>query len=135
MEQIGRSLAEVSEFGHNLGVDVRVCVHGEGTDRIPVIKKIIDYADNPYVYVNWNCSSHDTDEEGLEKNFNMVKDRIKGVHLHDLYNEDYPYRSFLELLRDHDNTIYCNAEIDQSCEPITLMKYYRALFLAYQNEL
>lgn len=135
MKQIGKSLGEVSEFGHNLGVDVRVCVHGNGTDRIPVIKKIIDYSNNPYVYVNWNCSAHDTDGEGLEKNFNMVKDRIKGVHMHDLYNEDYPYRSFLELLRDHDNTIYCNAEIDQSCEPITLMKYYRALFLAYQNEL
>jgi sugar phosphate isomerase/epimerase len=135
MEQIGKSLGEVSEFGHNLGVDVRVCVHGNGTDHVPVIKKIIDYANNPYVYVNWNCSLNDTKGEGLEKNFNMIKDRIKGVHMHDLYSEDYPYRSFLKLLRDHDHTVYCNAEIDQSCEPITLMKYYRALFLAYQDEL
>ena len=31
------------------------------------------------------------------------------------------------------HTIYCNAEIDKSCETITLMKYYRALFLAYQD--
>jgi sugar phosphate isomerase/epimerase len=135
MEQIGKALAEVGQFGHDVGVDIRVCVHGRGTDRVPVIKKIIDYADNPYVYVNWNCSPHDIDGGGLEKNFNMVKDRIKGVHMHELYNEDYPYRRFLELLREHDHTIYCNAEINGSCEPITLMKYYRALFLAYQNEL
>ncbi len=135
MEQIGKSLAEVSQFGHDVGVDVRVCVHGRGTDRVPVIRKILDYANNPYVYVNWNCSPHDTDGDGIEANFNMLKDRIKGVHMHDLYNEDYPYRRFLELLREHDPTVYCNAEINQSCEPITLMKYYRALFLAYQNEL
>ncbi|MDX1285885.1 MAG: TIM barrel protein, partial [Draconibacterium sp.] len=35
MEQIGKSLAEVGEFGHNVGVDVRVCVHGKGTAEIP----------------------------------------------------------------------------------------------------
>jgi len=135
MEQIGKALTEVGEYGHNLGVDVRVCVHGKGTDRVPVIKKIIDYADNPYVYVNWNCSSHDTDGGGLEENFNMMKDRIKGVHMHDLFNENYPYRHFFKLLREYDHTVYCNAEISQSCEPLTLMKYYRALFLAYQDEL
>jgi len=135
MEQIGKSLAEVGQFGHDVGVDVRVCVHGRGTDRVPVIKKIIDYAGNPYVYVNWNCSPHDTDGGGLEENFNMIRDRIKGVHMHDLFNEDYPYRRFLKLLREHDHTVYCNAEISQSSDPVTVMKYYRALFLAYQNEL
>ncbi|MGM0621973.1 MAG: sugar phosphate isomerase/epimerase family protein [Bacteroidota bacterium] len=135
MEQIGKALAEVGEFGHNVGVDVRVCAHGDGTRNIPVIKKIIDYGDNPYIYVNWNCSSTDLEDGGLEENFNSIKDRIKGVHMHELHNEKYPYRQFLKLLRDHDHTVYCNAEIDKSCEPITLMKYYRALFLAYQDEL
>lgn len=135
LEQIGKSLAEVGKVGNNLGVDVRVCVHGRGTDRIPVIKKIIDYSNSPYVYVNWNCSSNDFKGEGLENNFNMVKDRIRGVHMHNLFDETYPYRQFLKLLRDTDSTVYCNAEINQSCEPITLMKYYRALFLAYQDEL
>ena len=133
MEQIGKSLAEVGTFGHNLGVDVRVCVHGSGTNRVPVIKKIIDYSQCPYVYVNWNCNVTDLEDGGLVKNFNSIKDRLKGVHLHELFNEDYPYRQFLQLVREHDPSIYCNAEINQSCEPITLMKYYRALFLAYQN--
>lgn len=135
MEQIGKSLAEVGEFGHNLGVDVRVCAHGDGTRNIPVIRKIIDYGNSPYIYVNWNCSSTDLEGEGLEANFNSIKDRIKGVHMHELHNENYPYRQFLKLLREHDHTVYCNAEIDKSSDPITLMKYYRALFLAYQDEL
>lgn len=135
MEQIGKSLAEVSLVGHNLGVDVRVCAHGDGARNIPVIRKIIDYSESPYVYVNWNCNQTDTEDGGLVKNFNLIKDRIKGVHMHNLFSEAYPYRQFLELLRNYDPTIYCNAEINQSCEPVTLMKYYRALFLAYQNEL
>ena len=134
MEQIGRSLAEVGEFGHNLGVDVRVCVHGNGTDHIPVIRKILDYSNSKHVYVNWNCSPNDTAGEGLEKNFNMVKDQIRGIHMHELHSE-YPYRAFFKLLRESGYKGYCNAEISESCEPIRLMQYYRTLFFAFQDEI
>jgi sugar phosphate isomerase/epimerase len=133
MEKIGKSLAEVGEFGHNLGVDVRVCVHGNGTNSVPVIKKIIDYSKSPYVYVNWNCDATDVQGEGLVANFNSVKDRIKGVHLHDMTDEKYPYRLFFKLLSESGYKGYCNAEVDESCEPIKFMKYYRALFLALQD--
>lgn len=134
MEQIGKSLAEVGEFGHSLGVDVRVCVHGKGTADVPVIRQILDHADSEHVYVNWNCNMNDFAGEGLEKNFNMLRDRIRGVHMHELFSE-YPYREFLTLLRGSGYTGYCNAEIDQSCDPIPLMHYYRALFLAFQDEI
>jgi sugar phosphate isomerase/epimerase len=134
MEQIGRSLAEVGEFGHNLGVDVRVCVHGRGTDEIPVIRKILDYSGSGHVYVNWNCSPNDVKGAGLKANFDMVKDKIRGVHMHDLTG-DYPYREFLTLLRESGYKGYCNAEIKPSCEPVRLMNYYRTLFLAFQDEI
>ena len=133
MEQIGKSLAEVGEFGHNLGVDVRVCVHGNGTNSVPVIKKIIDYSQNPYVYVNWNCDATELQGEGLVANFNSVKDRIRGVHLHDMWDDKYPYRLFFRLLSENGYKGYCNAEVDESSEPIKFMKYYRALFLALQD--
>jgi sugar phosphate isomerase/epimerase len=133
MEQIGKALAEVGEFGHNLGVDVRVCVHGKGTNSVPVIKKIIDYSQSPYVYVNWNCDATDVQGEGFIANFNSVKERIKGVHLHDMSDEKYPYRLLFKLLRESGYKGYCNAEVDQSSEPVKFMKYYRALFLALQN--
>ena len=133
MEQIGKSLGEVGDFGHNVGVDVRVCVHGKGTDEVQVIKKILDYSDSEHVYVNWNCNPKDVEDPGLQKNFEAVKDRIRGVHMHEL-TSDYPYREFLKLLRESGYTGYCNAEIDASCEPIRMMEYYRTLFLAFQDE-
>ena len=134
LKQTGEALAEVGEFGHNLGVDVRVCVHGTGTGNIPAMKKILDYSQSDHVYINWNCMESDVEGEGLEKNFNMVKDRIRGVHLHEL-TSDYPYREFLKLLRESGYNGYCNAEIESSCEPVRLMKYYRKLFLALQDEI
>lgn len=133
MEQIGKALAEVGAFGHDNGIEIRVCVHGSGTNTPPVIKKIIDYSRSPYVYVNWNCGEPDVTDGGLEHNFNLLKDRIKGVHMHELYDQNYPYRLFLKLLTESGYKGYCNAEVGQSCEPVSFMKYYRALFLALQN--
>ena len=68
-------MAEVGEFGYNNGVEVRICVHGTKTNRPSVIKKIIDYSQSPHVYVNWNCNPEDTEENGIEYNFNLLKDR------------------------------------------------------------
>jgi sugar phosphate isomerase/epimerase len=133
MEQIGKALAEVGEFGYNNNVEVRICIHGNKTNRVSVIKKIIDLSQNPHVYVNWNCNMEDIEEEGLEYNFNLVKDRLKGVHLHELWEIKYPYRKFFKLLTESGYKGYCNAEIDGNQDPIRLMKYYRALFLAYQD--
>jgi sugar phosphate isomerase/epimerase len=131
-EQIGKALAEVGQFGHDHGVDIRVCVHGKGTDYVPKIKKMIDYSASPYVYVNWNCSPHDAEGEGLENNFNMLKDRIRNIHMHELY-EDYPYREFFKLLKKANYQGYCDAEIAASPEPIRTMHYYCTCFLALQN--
>jgi sugar phosphate isomerase/epimerase len=134
MEQIGRSLAEVGDFGRNHGVEIRVCVHGQGTNSVSVIKKIIDYSRSPYVYVNWNCDPSDPGGEGLEFNFNLVKDRIRGVHMHDLHDPEYPYRHLFKLLSESGFKGYCNAEIERvSCEPVEYMKCYKGLFLALQN--
>lgn len=133
MKQIGKSVAELGLFGHNLGVEVRLEEHGQDTDNIPVIKKIIDYADSPYVYVIWNSSPNDVLEEGLEAHFNMVKDRIRCVHLRELFN-GYPWRKFFSLLRQSGYEGYLDAELsEQSCEPIRMMNNYHTLFLALQD--
>lgn len=134
IEQIGKALAEVGEFGYNLGVDVRVCAHGRGTAEIPVVKSIFDASGSNHVYMNWNCNPTDDDGAGLEANFNTIKDRIKGIHLHEMYSE-YPYRKFFSLLRESGYKGYCNAEIAASSDPIRVMKYYKALFMALQNQI
>jgi len=136
MEQIGKALAEVGSYASNYGVEIRVCVHRSGTNSVTVIKKIIDYSQSPYVYVNWNCDPSDQAGEGLVYNFNSVKERIKGVHMHDLYDPVYPYRHFFKLLSESGYKGYCNAEIGRvSCEPVEYMKCYKGLFLSLQNAL
>lgn len=133
MEQIARALTEVAEFGHNNGVEVRICVHGNKTNRVTVIKKILDLSPSKHVYVNWNCNPEDTEGQGLEYNFNLVRDRIRGVHMHELWDTEYPYRQLFKLLSESGYKGFCHAEIDENDDPVRLMKYYRALFLAYQN--
>ena len=135
MQRIGKSVAECARVGNDLGVEVRLEEHGRRTDNIPVIKKIIDYSESPYVYVIWNSSPNDVLGEGLEAHFNMVKDRIRCVHLRELFN-GYPWRQFFSLLSQSGYKGYLDAELsDQSCEPIRMMNNYHALFLALQNAL
>jgi len=134
MEQIGKALAEVGDYAHNFGVEIRVCVHGEGTSSVPIIKRIIDFSQSPYVFVNWNCNPSDSADKGLKYNFDLIRDRIKGVHMHELHDPTYPYRHFFKLLSDSGYKGYCNAEIARvSCEPVEYMKCYKGLFLALQN--
>jgi hypothetical protein len=132
LRQIGRSLAEVGTFAHDHGVEIRVEVHGSGTNIVAKVKKMVDYSECPYVYVNWNCDRNDVKAPGLEANFDSVKHCLRNVHLHDL-SDDYPYRRLFQLLRQSGYQGYCDAEISESPEPIRLMKYYHTLFLALQD--
>lgn len=132
MRQIGKALAEVCPFAHEHGVKIALEVHGSGTNIVAKVKQMVDYAQCPYAYVNWNCDANDVKGPGFDANFASVKDRIANVHMHELF-EDYPYRRLFELLKQSGYTGYCDAEIPDSKEPIRLMKYYRATFLALQD--
>lgn len=135
LAQIGRALAEVGKFAADHGVEIRVSNHGRGTNRIQVTKRILDCADSKDVYVNWNCDKSDVEAPGFEANFNLVKDRIRNIHMHELWNEEYPYRKLFSLLQASGYQGYCDAEVPPSCEPLRLMRYYRGLFLALQDAL
>ena len=144
LEQIGKSVSECATTGYNLGVQVRLEEHGQGTANIPVIKKILDYAHNPNVWIIWNNSDSDytgkylpKGYEGmsLEDQFNLVKGRIGNVHLRELYT-DYPWRKLFSLLSKSGYKGYLDIELsDESCEPVRMMKNYRVGFLALQNAL
>jgi sugar phosphate isomerase/epimerase len=110
LEQIGKSLGEVGEFGDSHGVQIRLEVHGSGTALLPNIKRIIDIANHPNVGVCWNSNPTDLDGRGFDFNFDLVKDRIFVVHLRDLYLEDYPFRRLFQRLNDLGFQGYCLAE-------------------------
>jgi len=133
LEQIGTSLRELGEFGDSHGVQIRLEVHGTGTSLLPHIKTIMDVANHKMVGVCWNSNQSDLDGEGFDYNFNLVKDKIFTVHMRDLYLEEYPFRRLLARLNESGFSGYCLAEIPQSTDPVRVMKYFRALWLAYQN--
>jgi sugar phosphate isomerase/epimerase len=133
LKQIGRSLAEVGSKAAELGIEVRLEVHGQGTSRLPSVKKILDHAAHPNVFVCWNSNQTDLEDGGLDANFQLVKERIHFVHMRDLFLDEYPFRRLLRLLRESGYKGYCCAEIPESSDPLRVMKYYRGLFLAYQD--
>lgn len=144
LKQIAKSASECANVGHNLGVQVRLEEHGKGTANIPVIRQILDYANNPHLYMIWNCSESDFTGEGLpkgyegmslEKQFDLVKEKIGCVHLRDL-STNYPWRKLFSLLNKSGYKGYCDIEVSPaSSEPIRYLDNFRALFLALQNAL
>jgi sugar phosphate isomerase/epimerase len=133
LEQIGKSLREVGEFGDSHGVRIRLEVHGSGTSLLPNIKQMIDIANHANVGVCWNSNPTDLEGEGFDHNFDLVKNKIFTVHLRDVYLEDYPFRRLFQRLNEIGYTGYCLAEIPDSKDAIRVMKYFRSLFLAYQD--
>ena len=100
IEQIGKALNEVAEYGQQYGQQIRVEVHGAGTQELPVMKAIFDVASHPNVAVCWNSNAEDLKGEGLEHNFNLVQDRFGAtVHVRELTLGDYPYDELFRLFK------------------------------------
>lgn len=133
LEQIGVSLRECAAFAQDYGVQIRLEVHGRETSRLPRIRKILDYAGHNNLWVCWNSNPSDLLDGGLEANFNLVESRTGLVHMRDLYVEEYPWRRLFQLLAGIKYPGFCLAEIPESADPVRVMKYYRALFRAYQG--
>jgi sugar phosphate isomerase/epimerase len=133
LAQIGRSLAELGDFARDHGQVIRLEVHGTGSSFPPYIKTILDTADRQNVGACWNCNATDLDGQGWDYNFNLLKDKIFSVHMGDLFQERYPYRKLLNGLNQLQFQGFCLAEIPASTDPVRVMKYYRALWLAYQG--
>ncbi len=86
LEQIGKALAECGAFAREHGVAIQLEVHGEGSSRLPRIRKILDYGGNhPGVRVCWNSNPTDLLDGGFDANFALVRDQIGQVHMRDLF--------------------------------------------------
>lgn len=133
LEQIGRSLRELGDFARDHGQVIRLEVHGTETSLLPNIRKIMDIAAHDRVGVCWNSNQTDLEGGGFDHNFDLVKSKIFSVHMRDLYLEEYPFRRLLTRLNETGFTGYCLAEIPASTDPVRVMRYFRALWLSYQN--
>ena len=133
LEQIGKALAECGTFAREHGVTVQLEVHGEGSSRLPRIRKILDYGGNhPGVRVCWNSNPTDLLDGGFDATFALVREQIGQVHMRDLF-ADYPWGRLVTALSAMSFDGYCFAEIPESPDPVRVLKYFRALFRAYQG--
>jgi sugar phosphate isomerase/epimerase len=95
--QIGKALNELAEYAEGFGQQIRLEVHGQ-CQELPTIKAIMDVATHPAVAVCWNSNPTDLQGEGLEHNFNLVKDRFGATtHIHLLDSPSYPHQKLLDL--------------------------------------
>ena len=98
LEQIGKALNELGEYALDMGQQIRLEVHGRDTQQLPNIKAIMDYVENKGSTVCWNCNNQDLDGQGLEYNFNLVKDRFGDIcHVREMNIGEYPYQQLMDL--------------------------------------
>jgi sugar phosphate isomerase/epimerase len=134
LEQIGKALAECGAFARENGIMIQLEVHGEGSSRVPRIRKIFDYGGNhPNVRACWNSNQTDLLDGGFDANFRLLRSQIGQVHMRDLFLEEYPWRRLITALAEMKFDGYCFAEIPDSTDGLRVLKYFRGMFLAYQN--
>lgn len=98
IEQIARSLNVVGAFAADYGQQVRLEAHGSAGE-LPTIKAIMDLVIQPGVRVKLNSDRRDVQGQGLQHNFNLVKDRLGStVHVHDFSDPGFPYQELVDLL-------------------------------------
>jgi sugar phosphate isomerase/epimerase len=134
LETIGKALGECGVAAQNNGVKIQLEVHGAETSRLPRIRRILDHGGNhPAVKVCWNSNQTDLLDGGFAPAFDLVKAQIGQVHMRDLHLEEYPWRQLITSLAAMKFDGHCFAEIPESTDPIRVLKFYRALFRAYQG--
>jgi sugar phosphate isomerase/epimerase len=98
IEQIANSFNEVGKFAQDFGQLIRVEVHGNITQELPVMKQIFDQVTEPNVKICWNCNPEDLNPPGLEHNFDLVKKWFGDtVHVREFNVGDYPYPELFRL--------------------------------------
>ena len=74
--QIAASLNEVGKFARDFGLIVRVEVHGNLTQEIPIMKAIFDQVTESNVKICWNCNDQDLLPPGLEGKFQYAEEMV-----------------------------------------------------------
>jgi sugar phosphate isomerase/epimerase len=136
LERIGRSWGRVAKASADMGVEVRMEVHGpEPTRSLANMRKMLDYADEPNATVCWNSNGGEEDEHGrIKPAFDLVKHAIGQVHINEIGVYQYPWQELFSLLQDSGFTGYCLAEIQYNEQPERFMRYYKTLFDLYTGQ-
>lgn len=130
LEQIGRALDELGRYALDMGQQIRLEVHGNGTQQLPNIKTIMDHVTNNGSTVCWNSNDQDLDGQGLEYNFNLVKDRFGDIcHVRELNVGDYPYQKLMDMFvaMDYDGWVLLECRTNPS-DKVAALKEQRQVW-------
>jgi sugar phosphate isomerase/epimerase len=130
IEQIGRSLNTLGKFAADYGQQIRLEVHGQCAPP-PIIKQIMEIAKHPNVFVCWNSNRQDLEGQGLEYNFNLLKDRFGPTcHIRTLDYPDYPFQTLLDLMvkKDYDGWLLMECHTSCPADPVKELSRQRDLF-------
>ena len=130
--QIGTALNECGVFAEDFGVEIRLEVHGGTTSDPDSYCSIMETADHPNVKVCWNSNMNDIVGGTIVPFFEKMASRIALAHITDLSNDGYPWRTLFRMLDESGYDGFTLAEVPESAEPERFMRYYRALWQAYQ---
>jgi sugar phosphate isomerase/epimerase len=152
LEQIGHALSRCGDIARDRGVEIWVEVHGGGTQEPPNIQRIMEVADHPAVGICWNSNDTDVVDGSVKPSFDRLKKWLRSCHINELWRtappwggaageqpkqttagfpewqKPYPWFELFSLFRSVGYDRYTFAEIPASCEPLRLMRYYRALW-------
>lgn len=129
IERIGLSLRECGEFAAGYKQEIRVEVHGNGTQDPAVIQKIMQIANHPLVVVCWNSNPGEPINGSIKQPFDLLKSKFgQTFHIHDLFDKTYPYRELFQLLKAEKYEGYMLSESPATADAPRVMRYYRALF-------
>jgi len=129
IEQIGKALNALGEYGAGFGQQVRLEIHGQCAE-LPTIKAIMDVADDPNVALCWNSNQQDLQGAGLAANYALVKKRFGATcHVRELDSKDYPYQELIDLMVKDDYAGYVMIEASSKPkDPVAALAAQVALF-------
>lgn len=129
-EQIGLALNELGAFAADYGQQIRLEVHGSCAP-LPIMRKILDVATHPNVFVCWNSNQKDLDGEGLEANFRLVQERFGATaHVRPLDTPGYPWGELIRLFvqRPFSGYVLLEAAGRPEGDPVEALRRQRQLF-------
>lgn len=128
--QIGAALRECGEHAKSAGVEIWVEVHGRDSSQPARMAGMMRAANHPNVGICWNSNQEDLTNGSAKEGFALLKPWLRNAHINELWKPEYPWREVFGLMKTAGYNRYTLAEIPETSDPIRLMRYYRALWLA-----
>lgn len=132
LKYVGECLAELGEFGEELGIEVNLEMHGQ-FNWWRYALRAVEWAAHDNVGIVYNCDPRDVVGGSIRPVLDSVMPYVRHVHMHELSDPKYPYDEFIPLLDSYGYDGYLSAEIEASDQPERVMAYYSALYRAYLN--